>query len=135
MKIINAKPPIYDMIIASGMRPHEGVVYAYGNTIYNPSGSSISEDVICHESIHGVQHGDNPESWWQRYLSDPHFRIAQEVEAYAAQYDYLCSTIKDKNARYQLVLRIAHTLSGPIYGEVISTAAALKMVKTKAKTK
>ena len=96
MKIIIEKPPIYEAILAHRMTPSEKTIFTYGDTIYNPNNVPISDDLMVHEEVHSKQqnHSDDyAEIWWGRYLVDPCFRIAQEVEAYANQYDFICKKI------------------------------------------
>lgn len=131
MQILNERPPIYDAILANGMHPHDGVIYAYGDIIYNPSGIAISQDLIEHEQTHSKQQGNDPDAWWGRYLIDPYFRIEQEAEAYAIQYKFLCTAIKDRNQRFRILMSIASILSGPLYGSVIKRDAAFRIVKSK----
>jgi len=136
MKIINERPPIWDSVIAAGMRPDETrVIFTYGDKIYNPGGTEISEDVMEHEETHSEQQGLDPDAWWARYLTDPIFRIAQESEAYAKQYDFMCARVRDRNRRNQFLIYLAGQLSGPMYGNVIDGNGAIKMIKSKSKNK
>lgn len=139
MKIINEKPPIYDMIVQSGMTPSPHTIYAYGDAIYNPGGFDLetkeNEHYIVHESVHCRQQGDNPDYWWSRYLDDHFFRIQMEIEAYAEQYDFICKTNKDRNQRFKILHNMARILASPIYGNVIGQQSALQLIKNQAKTK
>ena len=133
MKIAHELPPIYDSIIEAGMRPTAMAVYTYGDTIYNPSGRDIPPDVVHHEEVHEKQQeATGKDEWWGRYLEDPYFRISQEVEAYGAQYKFLCKTHKDRNQRNRILIHFARVLSSPTYGETIGTQAAMEMIKEKA---
>ena len=132
MQIKNEKPPIYDKILQAGMQPSDNVIYAYGNVIYNPSGKNITPDLIVHEETHCRQQGNDPDDWWDRYLDDGIFRIQQEVEAYANQYNFICKIQKDKNKRDKILRNMAMILSGPTYGSIIGSSAAYKMIKNKA---
>lgn len=131
MKIVNEKPPIYNKILNSGMHPHEGVIYTYGDTIYNPSGTEISDHLLEHEEVHHKQQGSDPGKWWDRYLNDQYFRIEQEAEAYAHQYDYLCKRIKDRNQRARILFDLARILSSSLYGSVIGQVSAMGHIKSK----
>ena len=135
MKIKRERPPVYDLIVSAGMRPHEGVVYTYGDTIYNPSGNELPDHIVHHEETHCLQQGDDPDAWWERYVTDPYFRFEQEAEAYAAQYDFMCESIRDRNRRSKILFDMALMLSGPVYGGTVSHSVARKMIKNKAKTK
>jgi len=135
MKIKNEKPPIYEDILQAGMAPTDGAIYAYGNTIYNPSGKELPPDLIIHEETHCRQQGDNPDAWWGRYLDDQYFRINQECEAYAYQFKFICNHVKDRNQRDKILHNMAQILSSPTYGSVIGAQTAYKMIKNKSKTK
>jgi len=135
MKVIHEYPPIYEAILSAGMRPNSTTIYAYDGNIYAPEVESVPDDLIAHESTHIRQQSTQPDAWWSRYLDDPYFRIEQEAEAYAAQYDYVCQhMLKDRNARVRFLQRLAGSLSSPIYGSVISTAVAIDRIRSFIKT-
>ena len=107
-------------------------VFAYGDVIYNPARVEIPDHLFVHEGTHldQHQHDDHVASiWWKRYIADPAFRLEQEVEAYRAQYKFICSKVKDKNARFRNLHIIATDLSGPMYGRVISYTDALRRIR------
>ncbi len=136
MKIVKDYPPIWDQIKATGMCPDPSkVAFTYGDTIYVPSGMNVPDYLIRHESVHSEQQGDNPEAWWSRYIDDQYFRIEQETEAYAASYKFLCKRVTDRNQRAVILAQLARSLSGPIYGNVISLIAAIESIKIKANVK
>ena len=105
------------------------VVFTYGNILHNPQNATISADLAVHEGVHTKQQGDNPESWWVKYLADRDFRLLQEVEAYRAQYEYVKATVKDKNYRARFLHVIASDLSGQIYGHMVSYGEAVRLIK------
>ena len=134
MKILIQLPPNWDQILNSGMRPDpQNTVFTVGDTIYNPSGREIPDHLIVHEEIHSEQQGDNPKGWWNRYITDPYFRVDQEVKAYATQYWFICKGLKDKNARYKVLYQLAESLSSVRYGAVVTRTAAMKLIKDKSK--
>ena len=136
MKIVNEKPPMLERIFGAGMKPDTGrVVFTYGDTIYNPSGKDVPSYLIAHESVHAIQQGDDPEGWWERYLHDAYFRLEQEAEAYAAQFAFICDSVKDRNRRNLVLIDIASSLSGPTYGSMIGHTAASRMIKERSKVK
>lgn len=88
MKIEQKYPPNFQEINA--IFPYkDGYVYAYGDTIFNPSGREVPLDIQFHEKIHSLQQGNDPSLWWKRYLKDTEFRESQEIEAYAGQYQLI----------------------------------------------
>lgn len=117
------------------MKPHSGVIYTYGDTIYNPSGIEIPLHLMSHEEVHSKQQGSDPDVWWTRYIGDAFFRIEQEVEAYAKQYDFICRKVKDRNARTRILVQMGDSLSSPTYGSVIGSQDARIMIKNKSNTK
>lgn len=132
MRIENKKPPIWNEVIAAGMKPSETVVFTYGDTIYNPGKVEIPDYIIHHEATHSAQQGIDPDAWWSRYLADPYFRLDQEVAAYARQYEFICRKVKDREKRNRILIENAGILAGPIYGNMISQSAAMEMIRKKA---
>lgn len=131
MNMLIEKPPIWDECNAKFKLVH-GTVFTYGNTLYNPDGIEISKDLFIHEQKHAQQQAWNEtvaKIWWARYLEDPQFRLEQEVAAYAAQYRYICSVVKDRNARDKNLRILAGMLASPIYGNMIHQVLAANAIK------
>ena len=133
MKIKNEKPPIYDHILQAGLAPSDGAIYTYGDTIYNPTGQPIPPDLVEHEERHSWQQADDPDSWWGRYLDDAYFRMDQEAEAYADQYNFICKKVLDRNQQYRILSRLSQILASPMYGSVLSAQACLNLIQSKAR--
>lgn len=131
MKIEIGYPPNIEKIRAVFGDIPSNVIFTYGDTIFNPSGNLITEDLIKHESIHTEQQGDNPDAWWDRYFVDKEFRLSQEVEAYQAQFVVMKKFVKDRNVLNKHLIRIASDLSGKIYGNIISFNEAMKVIQKK----
>lgn len=99
MQIVKAYPPNYSTILQY-LTPPKDAVFAYGDTIYNPTGKDISPDVIIHEECHQRQmQGWQPDAWWFSYLMDKSFRLKVEVEAYATQYHFVKDKVPSKVAK------------------------------------
>ena len=131
VKIVNEKPPIYDAVCATfGIKP-VNVFFTYGDTIYNPDGIDIPEDVIVHEKHHMKQQTTDttPELWWGKYLRDEHFRIEQEAKCYGKQYAFVCKTMPDRNERSRFLHKLATSLSGPLYGYSVASMEACLIIK------
>jgi len=107
----------------------EGVVFTYGKTIYNPSGSFIDPSLFHHEWIHTKQQGDDPKGWWDRYLKDERFRLDQELEAYRGQYKTAKKLLGDRNVAHKFLVKIARDLSSELYGNIISFDDAMREIK------
>lgn len=121
MKIIKGYPPNYKEI--RGVLPaarEPGVLFCYGDCIYNPSGEKIPPWLIKHEEVHERQQAavGGPEAWWRMYLTDPAFRYAQELEAHVVEW----AAYKDKapfptrKERERYLEAIARRLSSRLYG-------------------
>ena len=129
MKILFAYPPnikeIEEKFDLSGKKP----VFAYGKVLFNPHRSLVDEYLLCHELTHATQQGNDPKSWWDRYLSDSSFRLEQEVEAYHAQYSMAARVSKDRNKTAKYLHRLAIELSGALYGNIIGFTRAYNLIK------
>ena len=104
-------------------------IFAYGNTIYNPSGITLSPELQAHEEVHAKQQAFDPRGWWDRYLIDPQFRLEQELEAHQVEYRTFCRNHKDRNLRNRYLMAIAKRLSGPVYGSIVSQKEARKLIR------
>jgi hypothetical protein len=130
MKIIIDYPPNIEQIDkVFNVKNTKGIVYAYGDVLYNPDNGVIDVPLIAHEQTHTIQQGDSPEEWWVKYLNDSEFRLSQEIEAYRNQYIKYCDLVKDKNKRFNFLRKIASDLSSPMYGNIIKLEEALKVLK------
>ncbi len=121
MKQVKGLPPNYDLIKLAVNPPPEAI-FCYGDTIYNFSGETIPEDTLLHESIHTKQQGKNIEGWWNSWLNDKIFRYQQELEAYAAQYEFIKKHYPQKAVK-EALSEIARNLKS-LYGLDISQGEA-----------
>ncbi len=122
----NEKPPIYEKCVeAFGVDWDKGVIFTYGNTIY--SKFQIDPIKVSHEMIHVRQQSEiGKEIWWEKYLSDPKFRLDQEIEAYLEE-NKMIDKIKDRNLRFRIKQANARDLSRG-YGDIISFYEAFKIL-------
>ncbi len=131
MKVIKAFPPNWiEIAKVFPVKGVPGILYAYGDRIYNPSGVKITPWIMAHESIHGEQQKDmssylsyanQVENWWEKYLLDPGFRLAQELPAHRAEwleYKHVMHVMGDVSNGYLDL--IAKRLSSPLYGNLLS---------------
>lgn len=132
MEIVVANPPNFDEIVAVfPFARNPGVIFTLGQTIYNPSAVAISAALKCHESVHGQRQGTNQDEirgWWSRYLNDPQFRLEEELLAHRAEYRAFRSWTKDRNAVARELEVISRRLSGPLYGGLLTHAAARRFI-------
>src|SRR5258708_6911218 len=129
MEIVINYPPMYKEIVRV-LSPKPKTIYAWYDKIYNPSGTYIPKDLIIHEEVHMAQQGIFPATWWRQYLDYPEFRLDQEVEAYRAQYQYICLTNRDKNFQLRWLMGIAALLAGPMYGHLTTQPEALTLIRS-----
>ena len=131
--VLVEEPPLIDEIDAVfHVRNRPGVIFAWGNRIYNPSGKPIPASIIAHESVHLTQQAPSEETllaWWKRYLHDPAFRFGQEIPAHRAEYREYCRHDKSREGRNTMSRYIARKLSSELYGKLCSFTEALKLVK------
>lgn len=120
MIILNQDPPNLDEI-KKRMDPGPGTFYCFGDTIYNPDGIDIPQDIVHHEAVHSQQQGTNVEEWWKRYLDDPRFRFEQELEAFGEQVLFAAEKNPGQvEAIRTMISKITSILSGPQYGRILS---------------
>lgn len=120
MKIEIAQPPMMAEIQAvfpEATKP--GVIFAWGDTIYNPSGGEIPPPLLAHEAMHGCRQTwrdgatESIENWWRKYLIDPEFRYNEELKAHVAELK--AQWPRDRNKRAQLFMSTAKRLTAPLY--------------------
>lgn len=132
MRVVVAKPPLFDEIDTAFGIAGKPVIFAFGDTIYNPMGVRIGEELMAHEAVHGKRQGSDVEGWWRRYIADPEFRLEEELPAHVAEYRAFClNNTKGhaRNARRLALHHIAARLASPLYGRLISYEAARKALK------
>jgi hypothetical protein len=131
MKIVIARPPMYDEIDAVFHVGDQPIIFTWGDTIYNPTDSEISPELKCHEAVH-YQRQTNEESgiraWWAQYLIDPAFRLAEELPAHKAEYNCFKNRHKDRNERNWFLHQVAERLSSHLYGGLIGNTAARRAI-------
>lgn len=89
MKIVSKYPPNYE-IMQIVFNPRPETVFAYYPYIYNPSGQEVHQDIIRHEEVHlERQKIIGVETWYNRYISDPEFRLEEELLSYGKQAQFL----------------------------------------------
>ena len=129
LKILNEQPPILDKLLKAGLKPQKTTVFAYGDTLYNPSGVEIPPDILIHEEVHIRQQKDNKDDCLEKYLNDKEYRLKVEVEAFREQYKFVCEMLKDRNDRAKCLHSLAQELSGSVYGKIINYSEAINKLK------
>ncbi len=128
MRVIRANPPLFDRIDAAFGIAGKPVIFSWGDRIYNPMGISVTSELHAHEAVHGRRQGGADETaivaWWERYIDEPAFRLAEEVPAHRAEYMRFCARHGNKSNRANALDAIASRLASPLYGDLVSQAQA-----------
>lgn len=133
MKISKEKPPNYEQILKAFDIADKPVVFTYGDTIYNvPEGYKLPAPLEVHETIHSKQQGDDPASWWEKYISDSKFRLQQEIEAYAAQYKFVKEHFNRKFSD-QFLDWVSFDCASEVYGKMTTFQEAHEAIRLLAK--
>jgi hypothetical protein len=130
---------MWDQIAAKFDVVGKPIIFAWGDTIFNPERVPLTKELHAHEEVHGerqwaYREGPCPcpaeavELWWQRYLIDPEFRLDEEIPAHAAEYKAYCKRHHGTHARSTALAMIARKLASPLYGGLIGQADAERCV-------
>ena len=107
------------------------IIIAYGDKIYSPN-KQITHDLLVHEMVHCERQGYNEriaERWWERYMLDKEFRLAEEILAYRQQYLYCCRVYTDRNRRHKILHSLAKELAHERYGKLCSHSEAMQFLR------
>lgn len=128
MKIIASQPPNIDAI-RKVFTFTQRVIFAYGDSIYNPDNVRLDSAMIVHEEVHEKQQAEiGVEEWWTMYLQDSNFRAEQEKPAYRAQYREGKKFIFNQERKNKYAMRLAEALASDTYGYCISLGDAFKYI-------
>lgn len=125
MKIVQALPPLIDEIDAVFDVRDKPVLFAWGDTIFNPKGVTVPPELMAHEAVHGERQGADVEGWWRKYLADPYFVLGEELPAHVAEFRSLCDQHRSKwqserNMRRTFAAHVGRRLAAPLYGKLIT---------------
>lgn len=135
MKIIKTFPPNWPEIAKHfPVKGKQGILYAYGNILYNPSGVEVSPWILRHEEVHGRrqlgEEGDERMSvkrWWDEYIAYEDFRYKEELLAHQREWQSYVEQMGDVNGYY--LDAIAKRLSSPLYGRMVTFEQARKAIQ------
>lgn len=130
MKILNENPPNIEEIRETFDTRGFRVVYAYGDTIFNPDNIYISPFIEMHERTHCHQQQGDPESWWRTYIAEMDFRFKEELLAHQVEYIMLSGTGQTRQIRRRALHVTAERLASPIYGPMLSAKQARRVLKS-----
>ena len=132
MQTTNKFPPNYEAIKKAFPACEWKACFCYGDTIYNPFQIKLTPDLCEHEEVHSKRQGNNPELWWEKYISDPIFRLDEEIAAFSRQYEVMKPLFTNKGNKAFLT-QIAKALSSDVYGNIITLQEAESRVRNFAK--
>lgn len=125
MKQVIAYPPNIETIDAAfTVRGKRGIIFAYGDTIYNPDNIIVTESLKAHEQVHSDRQGKNPDAWWEKYINVPAFRLNEEIAAHRAEFRQICQSTKSREERAKCLQAISTRLASGLYLDMISPRAA-----------
>lgn len=131
MNIVTDYPPNFELLSKTFGIPREtNIVFTYGNTLYIPSGAKPDKPLLRHEETHAKQQSAiGPAVWWDKFIQDKDFRLAQELEAYRIQY----AAMFDLPARHRRAYldHISNDLAGFMYGTLMSPEQAKELITGK----
>jgi hypothetical protein len=127
--VLIERPPVYERCDAQFKIAGKPILFAWGDTIFNPEGVEIPPELFAHEAVHGKrQLNIGIEHWWDRYLDFPVFRFAEEELAHRAEYQAYARRHPNPRKRMLVLDAIAERLSGPLYGNLVTFADARAVV-------
>lgn len=127
--VLIERPPVYDRCNEQFAIAGKPILFAWGDTIFNPEGVEIPPELFAHEAVHGErQIGIGVEHWWDRYLDLPWWRLKEEELAHRAEYQAYARRHPNSRKRALVLDAIAERLAGPLYGNLVSVADARAVV-------
>lgn len=134
--IIKAYPPNFTELTRHfPIKGVPGILYAYGDRIYNPSGVKVVPWILEHEKVHCTrqlldeQH-INVEEWWSDYIYNAPFRLEEEVLAHRKEWSMTQDLISVRDRLHYLDMMVDR-LSGPIYGNMVTRDEARRLITSK----
>lgn len=132
MKVLKGYPPNIQAIAAKfpGARG-AGVIFAYGDRIYVPSGQKLPVWLVAHEEAHGARQREiGVELWWDNYLASRDFALAEEIIGHRAEYLAFKKSVPmpSMTQTRKMADHIAFKLAGPLYGGLMKHSEALSAI-------
>lgn len=133
LKIVRAHPPNIDLIDAAfHVKARRGIVFAYGDSIYNPTGNDLPKAIIAHEEVHCIRQSNNPDLWWNFYIADVEWRLHEEILAHRAEWRAHCADpALSRNNRRWILKQVSAKLANPLYGRMINGDRARVVIQAK----
>lgn len=110
-------PNINEICAAIPQARRPGVIFAYGDKIFVPSGNDLEYHLKVHEAVHCIRQKElGVVFWWEKYLTDLRFRYHEELMAHRAEYDSRIKGSPNRNQRRAALKMVAMRLASPLYG-------------------
>jgi hypothetical protein len=130
MRIERKYPPNLDRIVKvfpAAMR--HGIIFTYGDIIYNPSGVSIPKTLLAHEAVHAMrQKAMGVDLWWDTYIANKEFRFEEELAAHKAEYQAYRGGAHGFS-RAGFLHFVAKRLSGDLYGQIATFDQCVDLIR------
>lgn len=128
-RIVFEFPPRIDEIDAKFHCRDVMAIYSWGDVLYNPHQIRVGPELVAHEAMHGRRQLDDVNGWWDKYLADIEFRLAEEVLAHQAE----CKVLFDlygqtRNKRRLIKANTVRRLRNPLYQFNISEVKAKSLL-------
>jgi hypothetical protein len=132
IKVLHGYPPNYQAI-QTNFRVTENQVYAYYPNIYIPNGKDPEPSLLLHENVHcESQYKIGVEVWWFRYITDPEFRLEEELIAFGTQFAFIKTVYQGQQVK-DMLHEFAVNLSSPLYGSIVTKEEADTRIRIRAK--
>lgn len=121
MKVLYTFPPNYAAINRAFNVRGKPVIFCYGSVIHNPARIKIPERLHAHESVHSARQqaqAGGPAAWWERYITNPQYRLGEEIPAHQAE----------ARCAPELAEEIAARLASPLYGGLVGIEEARRLI-------
>ena len=130
LQVVFERPPMFAEIAAAFPVADNGVIFAWGDRIYNPSRIEITPALMAHEEVHGRRQMamGEIERWWWQYITNPGFRLHEELPAHAAELSVMQRDAVNRHQRRSAVKIVAKKLAAPLYGGLVSPGTAQSML-------
>ncbi len=126
MREVVGFPPNYKDLNARFRVRGKPVIFAWGDTIFNPSRVKITPELMRHEAVHGARQRDmGIENWWADYLDQTIFRFNEELLAHQEEWRARLEAVGHDETYLRA---ISHRLAGPLYGNICGVATARELI-------
>lgn len=128
-RIVETAPPNYANLLGVFGPQIAKAVFAYGDTIYNPSRAEIGRELYAHERTHCERQlmlGD-PATWWETYCRSKQFRFEEELAAHRVEWEAYQTA--NRVTRRMVLKALASRLSGPLYGRLVTLDRAKQLIR------